>query len=72
VLARNGAALVRLEGEERSRLSLECLSGCLDANAPVDHEHECMLLDLVLAELLTGVEPDQYSPRRLVRVEDDR
>ena len=71
-LAGDGTPLVGLEREERARWRLECLAAGLDPHAAVDDEHEGVLFDLMLAELLAGIEPDQDGARRFVRVEDDR
>src|SRR5204863_5907671 len=48
LVARNGVALVRLEGEQRSGVRLEGLSAGTDPNGPIDDEHERVLLHLML------------------------
>ena len=65
-------ALVGLEREQGSGLRLQRLAACVDPDRSVDHEHERVLLDLVLAELLPRVEPDQNRASRFVGVEHDR
>ena len=72
VRARHGAPLVGLEGEERARLGVERLASGLDPNASLDDEHVGVLLDLVIAELLAGLEADENRARRLSRVEHHR
>src|SRR5436190_2479068 len=66
LVARNGVALVRLEGEQRSGVRVERLSAGTDPNGPIDDEHESVLLHLMLAELLACVEPDQDCAGRFV------
>src|SRR5581483_7697618 len=72
-LARDRVPLVRLEEEERAGAGVDALARGLDAHRAVDDDEERVLLHLVVAELLPGLEPDQDGARRLVvRMENDR
>src|SRR5207253_8552065 len=72
LFAGDGATLVGLEGEKRAGLGFESFTAGLDADASVDDQHEGVLFDLVLAELLPWIESDQDCPRRVVGIEHDR
>jgi hypothetical protein len=64
--------LVGIERGHRADAGLELLAAALDPRAPVDDDDERVLLHLVIAELLSGEEPDQHGAALLGRVEDDR
>jgi len=65
-------ALTRLEGEQASGPRLERRSAGFHQDAPVHDEHERVLLDLVLAELLARIEPHEDCSRGGVRLEHHR
>ncbi len=68
---RDGVPLPGLEEQERSRLRLEALAGGFDIDRALDDEDERVLPDLVVAELLARVEPDQDGSSLVVGVEND-
>ena len=65
-------ALTRLEGEQASGPCLERLATGFHPDAPVQDEHERVLLDLVVAKLLAGIEPDENRSRGVVGVQHHR
>src|SRR5215212_8930208 len=71
-LARDRPPLVRLERHECPGPGVKRLSGSLDVHAPVDDDEEHVLLDLVLAELLSGLELDQNGTALCAGQEDGR
>src|SRR5262245_18342029 len=64
-------SLVRLEVEERAGGGLDRLTACRDPHRPVDDDEPGVLLHLVLAELLAGLERDQHRATLRDRVEDE-
>src|SRR5829696_8318617 len=71
-LARDGAALVGLEMRERPGWRLDLLAAGTDARASLDDEEPRVLLDLMVAELLPRVEPDEHGARLVLTQENDR
>jgi hydroxyacylglutathione hydrolase len=65
-------ALARGEPHERPRSAADGDAVACDVDVSVDHRHPRVLLHLVLAELLAGLEHDQHCAGGVVRVEDDR
>ena len=51
---------------------LDGLAAGSDRHGAVDDEEPRVLLDLVVAELLSRLEPDQHRAARFLGVEDDR
>ena len=64
--------LVRLEQEQRAGTGVERLAPRTDPNGPVHHDHEGVLLDLVVAEALPGLEADQDGSRLVLGVQYHR
>src|SRR5438045_3002800 len=71
-LARDRAALVRLELEERAALGVARSARDFDLDGAVDDEQEGPLLDLVVTERLARFEHDEDRAGSLVRLEHDR
>jgi hydroxyacylglutathione hydrolase len=65
--------LVGREAHQGSGLGVDRLAARLGAHTSLEDEQERVLLDLVVAELLAGLQSDQHRARRLVlRVEHER
>src|SRR2546430_1584541 len=62
---------VGLENAGGPGARLDRFTAGLDPRQAVDDQHEGMLLDLMVAERLTGLEHDEHSARGLVGVEHD-
>src|SRR4051794_7211202 len=71
-LARDRPPLIRLERHERPGPGVERLGRGLDVHAPVDDDEEHVLLDLVVAELLSRLELDQNGATLVAGQEDGR
>lgn len=71
VLGRDRPPFVGLEHAKRPWASLDRLIAGLDPRRAVDDQHERMLLDLMVAERLAGLEHDEHRAGRLVGVEHD-
>ena len=63
LLARDGVALVGLEVRERAGRRLDLLAAAADPRSALDDKEPGVLLDLVVAELLSGVQSDQNRSR---------
>src|SRR5919109_23099 len=70
--ARDPVALARVEPKQRPSARFDALRPGTDLDRPVHHEQPGVLVDLVVAELLAGVEADEDGSRLLPRVEHDR
>ena len=70
--AGHGAALVGLESEQGALAGVEALDTRFDANVALDDDEKRGLLDLVVAELLAGVDSDEDGTRCLCGREHDR
>src|SRR5262249_47327387 len=60
VLGRHCASLVGRKRDERPGAGVDHSALALDPHLPLDDEHQRVLLDLVLAELLARLEPDEH------------
>src|SRR5439155_3144901 len=67
----NRSPLGRIELEERPRRRGDRALRRVDLDLAVDDDDPCPLSHLVLAELLSGIEPDQYRAA-VLGVENDR
>lgn len=65
-------AFVGLETGERPGRRLDGLVSRAEGRGALDDDDPRMLLDLVVAELLTRVEADEDGPRLVLAAEDDR
>ncbi len=63
--------LVGLEMGERARGRLHPLAPGADLCLPVDDQHPGVLLDLMVAELLAGIEPDEDGASLVLALQDD-
>jgi hydroxyacylglutathione hydrolase len=72
VPARDGAPLVGLEMHERADRRLDLLAARPDDRRALDDDEPGVLLHLVVAQLLAGVEADKDRARLLLAEEDDR
>jgi hypothetical protein len=72
LLASERVPLVRLEVRERPGRPLDALAAGVDLGLPVDDQDPRMLLHLVVAELLPGIEPDEHRARLVLALQDDR
>src|SRR5207247_1649309 len=71
LVAAKRVALVRLEVRERARAGLHLLAARANPGLPVDHEDPSVLLHLVIAELLAGIEADEDGAGFILAQEDD-
>ena len=71
-VAADGVPFVGLEVGEGPGPGLDFLAAGRDARRAFDDEHPGMLLHLMVAELLTGIEPHEHSARLVLAEEDDR
>jgi hypothetical protein len=70
-VAAHGVPFVGLEVRERARPGVDLLAARSNPRPPVDHEHPGVLLDLVIAELLPRLEPDEHGASLVFAHEDD-
>jgi hypothetical protein len=64
-------ALVRLEMRERARAGHHLLAARANPGLSIDHQDPSMLLHLVVAELLAGIEADEDGAGLVFAQEDD-
>jgi hypothetical protein len=72
LVAAHRVPFVGLEMRERARPRVDLLVACANSRPPVDHEHPGVLLDLVIAELLPGLEADEDGASLVFALEVDR
>lgn len=72
MLAAQGVPLAGVEAHEGARPAARHVVARGDIHLAFDDRHPRVLLDLVLAQFLAGLQDDQHGSRRLVGVQDDR
>jgi len=65
-------ALVRLEMRERAGGRVDLLAARADPSSALDHVEPGVLLDLMVAELLAGVDSDEDGAGLVLALQDDR
>jgi len=70
-VARHDVSLVRIKRDHRAHARVERLARGLDLRRAVHDDEERMLLDLVIAELLPGQQPDQDGSALVGGMQDD-
>jgi hypothetical protein len=71
-VTRDDMSLVWLERHESPGPGFEALTAGLDSGRALEDDDERILLHLVIAELLAGIEADEDGSRLRRGVEDDR
>ena len=72
VVARKRVTLVRIEAKQHPRACVDRLAGGGDLHQSLEHGHPGVLLHLVIAHDLPGVEHDQDCTGFVARVDDER
>src|SRR4029453_16018032 len=70
--AAHGPPLTRRERDERARPRRRRLAAGADLDVAFGHDDPRALLDLVVAQLLTGLEADEDGAGLVLRVQNDR
>lgn len=71
-VGRKGVAFVGIERQQRADAARLRIRARRHADFTIDDSNPRTFLDLVIAELLAGVEPDHHRARAVGGVEDDR
>ena len=69
---RDRMPLRRIESDERPNRALDGLTVRLDPHRPLHDDKPRALLHLVLAQFLSGLQPDQHCTGFVLRAEDHR